>query len=80
VYPLTVVPGRADLLGVDVPLRTLYQLNPMVRFVEAYRDLLYHLRLPPLGDVAALVAVAGVTLGVGLAVFGRLEPRLAEEL
>ncbi|MFN2608177.1 MAG: ABC transporter permease [Acidimicrobiales bacterium] len=80
VYPLTVVPGHARLLGRVVPVRTLYGLNPMVRFVEAYRDCLYNLRFPPLGDVVYLAVTAGVTLAVGLAIFARLEPKLAEEL
>ena len=40
---------------------TLYELNPMVRFVEAYRDLLYDLRFPPLGD--ARCTSLGVALG-----------------
>jgi len=80
VYPLSVVPRRAEVLGWDVPLRTLYELNPMVRFVEAYRDCLYNLRVPPLGDVAALLGVAVVTLIAGMALFNRLERRLAEEL
>ncbi len=60
--------------------RGLYELNPMVRFVEAYRDCLYDLRLPTLLDTAYLVGVAAVTLGLGLLVFSRLEAKLAEEL
>ena len=80
VYPLEVVPQRAELLGVDVPVRMLYELNPMVRFVEAYRDCLYHLRFPPLADTIYLIAVSVVVLSLGLFVFRRLEPKLAEEL
>ena len=80
VYPLEVVPRQAELLGVDVPVRTLYELNPMVRLVEAYRDCLYDLRFPPLTDILYLVAVAGAVLVLGLLVFIRLEPKLAEEL
>jgi len=71
VYPLDFVPRR---------VRFLYELNPMVRFVEAYRDCLYNLRLPPLLDTLYLVVVAAATLGLGLFVFARLEPKLAEEL
>jgi ABC-type polysaccharide/polyol phosphate export permease len=52
----------------------------MVRFVEAYRDCLYDLRMPPAKDLAYLVVIAGVSLAVGLSVFARLEPKLAEEL
>ena len=80
VYPLTAVPDTASLLGYELPIGFLYRLNPMVRFVEVYRDLLYDLRFPPLGDVAYLVAVSACALAVGLAVFLRLEPKLAEEL
>ena len=80
VYPPTVVPRSVELFGVQVPLLALYELNPMVRFVEVYRDLLYDLRLPPVGDVVYLVAVSALALAVGLAVFNLLEPKLAEEL
>ena len=52
----------------------------MVRFVEAYRDCLYDLRLPPAKDVVYLVVVSCVSLAVGLFAFARLEPKLAEEL
>ncbi len=71
VYPLEQVPAR---------WRSLYEINPMVGFVEAYRDCLYHLRFPPLADTVYLVAVAATTLALGLFVFARLEPKLAEEL
>ncbi len=80
VYPLTVVPTTVELFGFDLPLRAIYELNPMVRFVEAYRDLLYDLRIPPVGDIAYLLAVSALSLAVGLVVFNRLEPNLAEEL
>jgi lipopolysaccharide transport system permease protein len=80
VYPLSVVPATARILGYEVPLRFLYGLNPMVRFVEAYRALLYHVRAPSAGDIAYLVVVSFAALGLGLLVFNRLEPALAEEL
>lgn len=80
VYPLTVVPTTVELFGFDLPLRAIYEVNPMVRFVEAYRDLLYDLRFPGVGDIAYLVAVSALSLAIGLVVFNRLEPKLAEEL
>jgi ABC-type polysaccharide/polyol phosphate export permease len=80
VYPLTVVPRTVELFGLDLPARALYELNPMVRFVEIYRDLLYDLRLPPVGDVAYVLAASAVALVIGLVTFNRLEPKLAEEL
>lgn len=77
VYPVTVVEDALD----DQPLLfRLYELNPMTRFAEVYRDLLYSLRGPTLATMAYLVACAAVSLILGLVVFGRLQGRLAEEL
>lgn len=80
VYPRTYVPERGVLLGYDIPVRQLYDLNPMVRFVEAYRDLLYNLRAPSLTTIAYLVAVTALSCLLGVLVFRRYEPGLAEEL
>ena len=43
-YPITFVPTKHEFWGMTVPVRDIYELNPMVQFVEAYRDLLYDLR------------------------------------
>ena len=80
VYPIKYVPETQSVFGWDVPLRTIYELNPMVRFVEVFRNVLYDLRFPSFADVAYLVGVSAVALVIGMAVFSRLEPRLAEEL
>ena len=77
VYPISVVRDALD----DQPvLFTLYKLNPMVRFVEAYRDCLYDLRFPALLDTVYLVGVSAGMLALGVFVFSKLEPKLAEEL
>jgi lipopolysaccharide transport system permease protein len=80
VYPISYVPKTADLLGMTIPLRAIYELNPLVTFVESFRSVLYDLAFPPIGDLAYLTAWAVVLLGFGLWVFGKLERRLAEEL
>jgi ABC-2 type transport system permease protein len=80
VYPIKYVPKTADVLGVTIPVRAIYELNPLVTFVESFRSALYDLRFPPLGDLAYLVGWAVVLLGFGLWVFGKLDRRLAEEL
>jgi lipopolysaccharide transport system permease protein len=80
VYPLALVPERAVLFGSEVPVRSIYLLNPLVRFVEIFRDCLYHLRLPGLRESVYVVVVSGLILAVGLAVFARMQTRLAEEL
>jgi ABC-2 type transport system permease protein len=80
VYPITTVPETWEVAGRDVPLRSIYEVNPMVGFVETFRDLLYDLAFPSWGTVAYLVAWSIGVLIVGLAVFRHFEPRLAEEL
>lgn len=80
IYPIHLVPRTAEVWGREIPVRTLYDLNPMVHFIEAYRDLLYDLRMPSLGHFLFMAASTTVALVVGWKVFGKLEPRLAEEL
>ena len=58
----------------------IYTWNPMVRFVETYRDLLYDNRGPTLVNTVYLIAVAAIVLAVGMRIFRRYEARLAEEL
>src|SRR5436309_12614159 len=77
VYPMTYVQSA---LKHRPELFTLYKLNPMVRFVEAFRDCLYDLRFPPLLDTVYLFGVSAATLALGIFVFTKLEPKLAEEL
>ncbi|MGZ8764411.1 MAG: ABC transporter permease [Acidimicrobiia bacterium] len=80
VYPISYVPDRADILGFDVPLGFIYRLNPIVQFVEVYRDAMYNLRFPPLLSVLYLLGWSAAMFGIGLAVFRRLEARVPEEV
>ena len=84
VYPISYVVDadnkHPELWGHEIPVLFLYKLNPMVRLVEAYRDVLYDLRFPPLFDVLYVLVFGVVTLVIGLSVFRRLQGRLAEEL
>jgi ABC-type polysaccharide/polyol phosphate export permease len=77
VYPMALV---EDQLGESGWRITLYNLNPLVRFVEAFRDVMYDMRLPPLDHLAYLIGISLVSLIAGMAVFGRLEGKIAEEL
>ena len=43
VYPISYVPKTADVLGMTIPLRRIYELNPLVTFVESFRSALYDL-------------------------------------
>jgi ABC-type polysaccharide/polyol phosphate export permease len=80
VYPASLVPEYATLLGIEIPLRRLYELNPMEHFVAVFRALLYDNRFPELDDVVFTTVSAVVVLAVGWMIFSRYEPRLAEEL
>lgn len=79
IYPPSLVEEQLGERDLD-HLYTLYRLNPLERFVEAYRSCFYDLRFPELGTVAYLVVVSFATLAIGAFVFNRFEGRLAEEL
>ena len=77
-YPLNLVPDDKEFLGISY--RTLYQLNPMVSWAKAYRNVLYDLRFPSLERWLAILAATFVVLYLGFKIFNRLEPRMAEEV
>jgi lipopolysaccharide transport system permease protein len=80
VYPGALVPKHKEILGINVPVSDLYRLNPLVRYVEAFRSVLYDLKFPSLGTFAYLLGCSLGALALGLFAFRRLEPRLAEEV
>ena len=78
VYPVRFVEDAAE--RTSFPVLRVYTLNPLVRFVDAYRAVLYDLRFPALSDVVYITVWAVAMLGLGLLVFSRLDRRLAEEV
>lgn len=81
IYPLSRVQDklRADhLFGMS--LYDIYELNPLTRFIQVLRNLLYDNRFPAWSDVTYCVGATAVALIVGGLVFNRFEGRLAEEL
>ena len=80
VYPVSLVPKHTDIWGVEVPLRAIYNLNPLVVLVECYRDAMYDLRFPPVLDLLYLIGWSAALMAIGLAVFQKLDRRLAEEV
>jgi ABC-2 type transport system permease protein len=80
VYPIRYVPVQAHVFGMEIPLRRIYSLNPLVRIVGAFRDVLYDLRFPPLWDIAYVLLWAIGMVVFGMWVFGKLDRRLAEEV
>jgi ABC-type polysaccharide/polyol phosphate export permease len=77
VYPMSLIQSKLGETGWKIQL---YNLNPLTRFVEAFRDVFYDMRFPPLDHFAYLFVVSALSLWMGLAVFGHLQGRLAEEL
>ena len=79
IYPISLVES-ADFGRWERLVLTLYNLNPMVHFVGAFRDCLYDLRFPSLTEWAVMVGVTLASLAAGIATFRKFTPRLAEEL
>jgi lipopolysaccharide transport system permease protein len=80
VYPISVVPKEAEIGGITIPLREIYNLNPLVVLVECYRDAMYDLRFPPALSILYLIGWSIVLMAIGLVVFQKLDRRLAEEV
>jgi ABC-type polysaccharide/polyol phosphate export permease len=81
VYPIEGhIPNSHVLGGVNIPVRAIYSLNPMVGISTAYRDMLYHGRMPTAASMLYVVSVSLVAVIIGALIFKRLEPRIVEEL
>src|SRR5262249_51109404 len=80
VYPLSLVPKHKEVAGHSIPVRQLYELNPLVPMIRCFRAVLYALRFPPLSDLTYFLAWAVGLFAFGWWIFSRLEPRLAEEV
>ena len=79
---LTPVVYGPEVLQANVPTwgQNLIRLNPMVHFVSAYRDSLYHARTPDLEKIGVLIVCSVASLTIGWIVFTRFGRRLPEEV
>ncbi|WP_199423598.1 ABC transporter permease [Actinotalea solisilvae] len=87
IYPMEyVVRAQESLNGwlaqwdLSFPLVGLWELNPMYHFTNAFRSIFYDTVWPSGEDMLWCVGSAVVALVIGVRVFRRFEPRLAEEL
>ena len=82
IYPITLVMTRRDPGSwvTEYHLIDIYNLNPMLYFIEPIKEMLYSGTVPSWSNFAWAALVAVVSLWIGNAVFGKLEHRLAEEL
>ena len=80
VYPISVVPKTAEIGDWTIPLLEIYKLNPLVVFVQCYRDAMYDLTFPAWTSVGYLILWSAAFMLLGLMVFQKLDRRLAEEV
>ena len=75
-----IYPPETTIFDKHPGVKTYYRLNPIDRFVEVFRNLLYDGRWPSLANTLIIVGCAAASLAVGLTVFRRFQGRMAEEL
>ena len=80
VYPLQLIPLQQKVFGATLPLRDIFMLNPMARFMQAFRNCFYDIRLPGANTMLALVIVSTVSFFAGYRFFIRRAPWFVEEL
>lgn len=80
IYPVERIPERALFHGMNLPLRSIFMLNPMARFVQAFRNCFFDIRPPGINSILALTAVSFITFFVGYRFFIRRAPWFVEEL
>ena len=78
IYPVSLVADVAARNGEWMLF--LYRLNPMERFVQVFRDLLYDNRFPELVDALFCLGASSAVFALGYIIFVRHEKRLAELL
>lgn len=83
-YPVDLVQTQSDrlggLLGTNISLLNLYQLNPVEGFIHIFRNLLYDNRAPDVTTVLIALAWTVVSVGAGLLLYSKKEKQMAELL
>lgn len=83
-FSVEIVRGAQERLlntyGLDLPLVTLFQLNPAERFLTAYRNILYDFTVPSWDTWLTLLLWSAGSLIVGKLVFDRLARNIVEEI
>lgn len=77
IYPPSLIPETTHS---GIPIRFLLNLNPLAQFVDAFRTILYDLRLPSLPQMAFLTVVSVVVFLIGWTIFQRGARDVSEEL
>jgi ABC-type polysaccharide/polyol phosphate export permease len=77
VYSSNLIPAK-HIFGTSLTVRSVVLVNPMARFMMAYRNLMYDGRLPGINTMLWLVFWSGLSLFLGLRFFLRRADRFAE--
>lgn len=84
VYPISLIANQSErlgpLFGTQLTLLDIYRWNPMERFVEVFRNLLYDNRWPSVDDSLYITVAALVSFAIGMWIFAKNERGLAEAL
>lgn len=80
IYDIGRVPEHHVIAGLNVPIKMIYDLNPMVHFIGAYRAIFYDVRVPSGMEYLIMAGSAAAAMLIGMSVFKKLEARFAEEL
>jgi ABC-2 type transport system permease protein len=84
IYPSSLVKTQSDqigyLFGSELTVEFFYNLNPMVHFLEVFRNLMYDQRFPGIEEWLICLVWAAASLVIGIVVFQRNERKLAEAL
>lgn len=84
VYPLTLIAEQSarvgPLFGWGPTLLEVYRWNPLERFVEVFRNLLYDNRMPDFENIGFIVVVSVLSFTIGMSIFRKNEKGLAEAL
>lgn len=70
-YPFSLIPEK---------VRFIFNLNPMVHIINAYRDILYYQKMPDMFNLLVVGIVSIILLIIGYKIFMKLEKRFAEEV
>jgi len=71
IYPMDIIPE--DLLDI-------YMLNPLVRLLNTYRDVMIYGRIPNIYDLGYVIAITLILLIAGHVIFNKLEKGFVERL
>ncbi len=76
IYPISLVEQNYA----THPWLQIYELNPLVQFVQAMKDLMYSLQMPSLASITYLIVVSLGTLALGMWVFVRGSRDVSDDL